>query len=143
MDLIGFGAVGGDVAFHQRCARGLAETQQRAGEHRRRHAAAGDMDDMQGLREHGTFGDLEDEPVRHHRAVQRHHGIGVIGREQLRLQRRIAAFQHLAKGADAKTLFRIGRIGQFRRKYAVNQHQPAHASIACSFRASPARFSSA
>ena len=38
VDLIGLGALGGDIAFHQRRARGLAEPQQRAREHRRGRA---------------------------------------------------------------------------------------------------------
>ena len=106
VDLIGLRAVGGDIAFHQRGAGGLAEAQQRAGEHRRGRAAAGDMDDMQRLRQRGAIGDLDHDAIGHHRAVERHHRIGIVGREQLRLQRGIAGFQHLAQGADSRPFSR-------------------------------------
>ena len=52
MGLIDLGALGRDVAFHQRRAGGLAELQQRTGEHRRGRATAGDMNHMQRLGQH-------------------------------------------------------------------------------------------
>ena len=127
VDLIGLGALGGDIAFHQRRAGVLAEPQQRAREHRRRRGAAGDMNDMQRLRQHGAVGDLDHDAIGHHRAVERHHRIGVVGREQLRLQRGVAGFQHLAQRADARPFSRSPSIGQFWREHAIHQHQPAHA----------------
>ena len=33
---------------------------------------------------HGVVGDLDHDAIGHHRAVERHHGIGIVGREQLR-----------------------------------------------------------
>ena len=128
VDLIGLRALGADVAFHQRRAGVLAEADQRAREHRRRRGAAGDMDDMQRLRQHDAVGDLDHDAIGHHRAVERHHGIGIVGREQLRLQRGIAGFQHLAQRADADVLFQDRpSLGKFWREHAIHQHQPAHA----------------
>ncbi len=82
VNLIGLRAIGSDIAFHQRRTCGLADLQHRAREHRRGRSTAGDMDDMQGLCEHGAIGNLDHEAIRHHRAIERHRGIGVFGREQ-------------------------------------------------------------
>ncbi len=133
MDLVGFGAVGSDEAFHQRRACSPADPEQGAREHRRRLCAAGDMDDMQGLRERGSVGDLDHDAIGHHRAVQRHHGIGVFGREQLRLKRAVAGFQHLAQRANVKAFIQMSRVGQFWREHPVHQHQPAHAGNGMQF----------
>ena len=127
MDLIGFGTIRGNIAFHQRRACGPAELEQRAREHRRRLCAACDMDDMQGLGERGAVGDFDHDAIGHHRAVQRHHGIGIVGREQLRLKRAIAGFQYFAQRANAEASFQISRLGQFWREHPVHQHQPARA----------------
>ena len=101
------------------------------------------MDDMQGLGERGAVGDLDHDAIRHHRAVQRHHGIGIVGREQLRLRRAIAGFQHFAQRPNAEALFQISRLGQLWREHPVHQHQPAHAGDGMRFSAAAARFSAA
>ncbi len=82
---------------------------------------------MQGLGQHGASGDIDHQPIRHDSAVQRHHGIGVFGREQLRMERAIAPFQRFAQRADTEAFFKIGGVGQFWRERSVDQHQPAHA----------------
>ena len=85
------------------------------------------MNDMQRLRQHGAVGDLDHDAVGHHRAVERDHRIGIVGREQLRLQRGVAGLQHLAQRADAEPLFQTVQFGKFWREHAIDQHQPAHA----------------
>ena len=103
MHLIGFRALAGYVALHQRCGGAVADVEQRTREYRRRLRTAGDVDDMQRLRNRGAIGDLDQKAIRHHRAVQRQHGIGVLGREQLLPG--LTGFQRLAQGADAKSFF--------------------------------------
>ena len=120
-------ALGRDIAFHQRRAGRLAELQQRTGEHRRRRATAGDMNHMQRLGQHHAVGDLDHHAVGHHRRIQRNHRIGIVGREQLRLQRGVALLQHFAQRADGKAFLRVGKVGQFWREHAIDQHQLAHA----------------
>ena len=127
VDLIGLRAVGRDEALDQRRAGILAEPQQRAREHRRGRGAARDMNDMQRLRQHDAVGDLDHDAVGHHRAVERDHRIGVVEREQLRLQRGVAGLQHFAQRADGKPLLQPVQFGKLRREHAVHQHQPAHA----------------
>ena len=107
MDLIGLRALGADIAFHQRRAGVPADTDQGAREHRRGGRPACDMDDMQRQRNDRVVGDLDHDAIRHHRAVERHHGIGIVGREQLRLQHGIAGFQRFAQRADADVLAEI------------------------------------
>ena len=87
--------------------------------------AAGDMDDLQRLRQHGAVGDIDHHAVGHHRAVERDHRIGIVRREQLRLQRGVAGFQHLAQGPDAEALLETAEVGKLWREHAVDQHQPA------------------
>ena len=85
------------------------------------------MNDMQRLLQHDAIGDLDHHAVGHHRAVERHHRIGVVQREQLRLQRGVAGLQHVAQGADGQSLLKPVQFGKFWREHAIHQHQPAHA----------------
>ena len=127
VDLIGLRAIGGDVAFDQRRAGVLAEAQQRAREHRRRRGAAGDMNDLQRLRQHDAIGDLDHHAVGHHRGVERDHRIGAVGREQLRLQRWRRRLPARRAGVRMASPFSSRRCGKLRREHAVHQHQPARA----------------
>ena len=85
------------------------------------------MNDMQRLRQHDAVGDLDHHAIGHHRAVERDHRIGVVGREQLRLQRGVAGLQHFAQGADGQPLLQPVQFGKLWREHAVHQHQPARA----------------
>ena len=135
--------LGADVAFHQRRAGVFVDADQRAREHRRSRGPTGDMDDMQRQPDDRAVGYLDHNSVRHHRAVERHHGIGIIGFEQLRLQRGIVRFEYLTQRADADVL------SQKRRRKSFGANTPSTSTtrrtpaMACSFRAVAARFSAA
>ena len=144
VDLIGLRALGRDVAFDQRRAGVLAEPQQRAREHRRGRGAAGDMNDMQRLRQHDAIGDLDHHAIGHHRAVERDHRIGVIGR------RTAAPAARRRRPPARRASVRIGRpfsrpsssesFGANTPSTSTSRRTPL---IACSFRAAAARFSAA
>ena len=127
VDLIGLCAVSGEVAFHQRGGGRVAELQQRAGKHRGRCGAAGDMDDVQRLRQRHAVGDLDHDAIRHHRAVQRRHRIGILQSEQPCLQRGVAGEQRLAQRMNGQAFFQAAGLGKRWREHPVDQHQPAHA----------------
>ena len=127
VDLVGLCTFGRDIALHQRGAGVLAEAKQRAREHRRRRAAACDMNDVQRLRQHRAVGNLDHDAIGHHRAVERDHRIGIVECEQLRLQRGVARFQHLAQRTNLQALFEAASLGQLWREHAVDQYQTARA----------------
>jgi len=79
------------------------------------------MNDVQGLREGSAFGNLDHEPIAHHRAVQRHHGIGIVRREQLLTERGIAA-SSISRSVRMLRPFPDQPLGQFWREHTVHQH---------------------
>ena len=144
VDLIGLRAIGRDVAFDQRRAGVLAEPQQRAREHRRRRGAAGDMNDMQRLRQHGAIGDLDHHTIGHHRAVERHHRIRRCrARAAAPAARRRRPPAPRAACGSSSPFSRPSSSDSFGANTPSTSTSRRTPSIACSFSAAAARFSAA